>query len=407
MRATNETALNGQQRRRVRQARVAVAAVFAANSAVLTAWITRIPDVKARLGVSDGTLGLALLCLALGALVAQPTVGWLLGRVSSRRITTIIGVLFCCSILLPAHASTLWLLMPALFVFGACNGALDVAMNAQAAQIEEQWGRPIMSSFHGLWSIGGLVGSALGGLAAARGLALSTHFLIAGTLGLVIVVAAAPWLWPDQVSTAGHEPSFALPPRALLAMGLIAFAVLFCEGAVADWSAVYLRDTLRSTPGVAAAGYSAFALLMAIGRLTGDRLTERLGPLALVRGGGVLVVLGMALALLSAMPALAIVGFASVGAGVACIFPLLLSAASRTPGVAPGAAIAGIATAGYTGFLVGPPLIGALANLIGLGGALGTLIVAGALVALLANRLRGTTAGIGQASTASQPHHAD
>jgi MFS family permease len=373
---------------RARQARLAVAAIFCANSLVLTSWIARIPDVKARLGLSDATLGLALFCLALGALLAQPLVGWLLGRFSSRRLTALAALLFCLCIVLPAAADSLWLLMAALFVLGACNGGLDVAMNAQAAQVELRYGRPIMSSFHGLWSIGGLVGSALGGLAAARGLPIGTHFTIASAVGLVVVALAARWLWPDQAGAEAHGPSFALPSRALLAMGVIAFAVLFCEGAVADWSAVYLRDALGSGAGLAAAGYSAFALLMALGRLTGDWLAARLDTLAFVRGGGALVVVGLLLALLGNAAWLAIAGFACVGAGVACIFPLLLSMAARTPGIAPGAAIAAIATSGYTGFLVGPPLIGLLAEVIDLRGALGALAVAGALIVLLASTLR-------------------
>jgi MFS family permease len=386
--------LTAQERTRLWRARLAVAAIFCANSAVLTAWITRIPDVKARLGLSEGTLGLALLCMALGALISQPAVGWLLGHIGSRRITTVAALVFCVSIMLPAAATELWLLLIALFVFGALNGGLDVAMNAQAAQVEQGFGRPIMASFHGLWSVGGLVGSVLGGVAADSRLPLGTHFALAGALGLVTVAVAVRWLWPDGPSVGAHGPSFALPPRSLLTMGVIAFAVLICEGAVADWSAVYLRESLGSGPGLAAAGYSAFALLMAIGRLTGDRLTERVGPQALVRGGGVLVVLGMARALLSATPLLAIAGFACVGAGVACIFPVLLSMAARTPGVSPGVGIAAIATAGYTGFLVGPPLIGSLAELSSLGSALGVLALAGALTAALAGTLRRST-GLG------------
>jgi MFS family permease len=388
MHAIDALEQDGQARRRLWQARVAVAAVFCANSAVLTAWISRIPDVKARFGLSEGSLGIALLALALGALIAQPMVGGLIGRVGSRRVATIAGLVFCCSIILPAVVGQFWLLLLALFVFGALNGGLDVAMNAQAAQIEQRWGQPIMASFHGLWSVGGLLGSAIGGLAAQRGVPINSHFLLAGVLGLLIVVCALPWLWPDAANGEAQGPSFALLPRALWVMGFVSFAVLLCEGAVADWSAVYLRETLGSSPGVAAAGYSAFALMMAAGRLTGDRLTERLGPRAMVRGGGVLVIVGAAIALASNAPLLAVVGFACIGAGVACIFPILLSAAARTPGVAQGTAIAGVATAGYTGFLVGPPLIGALAEAFGLGGALSLLVVAGVLVAVLAGTLQ-------------------
>lgn len=375
-------------RRPVWQARLAVAAIFCANSAVLTAWITRIPDVKERMGLSTGTLGGALFVLAIGALVAQPTVGWLISRFGSRSLTAGLAPLFCASVLLPGLAADLWQLLPALFIFGALNGGLDVAMNAQAAQVEQRVGQPIMASFHGLWSIGGLLGSALGGVAAAAGVPLATHFALASVFGLAVVVLAARWLWPDAASAEMHGPSFALPPRALLAMGIIAFVTLICEGAVADWSAVYLRDTLGSGPGMAAAAYAVFALLMAVGRLTGDRLTARLGALTMVRGGGVLVIVGMAVALLSGTPLAAVLGFALVGAGVACTFPIILSVAARTPGVAPGTAIAAMATAGYTGFLVGPPLIGSLAELVGLGAALGTLLLAGAVAVALAGTLR-------------------
>jgi MFS family permease len=158
--------------------------------------------------------------------------------------------------------------------------------------------------------------------------------------------------------------------------------VLFCEGAIADWSAVYLRESLRSSPAVAATGYAVFSLLMAAGRLTGDELALRLGPAWVVRAGGALVALGIGLAVGSALPAIAIIGFGLIGAGLACSFPLLLSAAARTPGVAPSTAIAAIATAGYTGFLVGPPLIGSLAEAVTLRWALALLGLVGVLVAV-------------------------
>jgi MFS family permease len=177
-------------------------------------------------------------------------------------------------------------------------------------------------------------------------------------------------------------PSFALPPRALVLLGLIAFGVLFCEGAIGDWSAVYLRESLLSTPAVAATGYAVFSLLMAAGRLTGDALALRFGPARVVRGGGALVALGIAVAVASDLLALAIVGFGLVGAGLACSFPLILSAAARTPGVAANTAIAAMATMGYTGFLVGPPLIGSVAEAVTLRGALGLLAVVGVLVAV-------------------------
>lgn len=362
-----------------RAARLAVATIFFTNGVVLANWIARIPDVKQQLALSEGSLGLALLCAGAGALVSQPTAGWLISRVGSQLMTTLMALTFCVVFVFPGLAWSLPLLMLALFVMGGCNGALDVAMNSQAAIVEQRYRRPIMSSFHGLWSVGGLIGASLGGLAAARGIPLGLHFLVTAVVGIIVMFLATRWLVPDAGTQGEHAPSFALPPRPLLLMGLIAFCVLFSEGAVGDWSAVYLRDNLGSDAGLAATGYAVFALLMAVGRLTGDWLALRLGPGLLVRCGGVLVTLGIALALLVASPYAAIAGFGLIGAGLSCIFPLILSAASRTPGIASGTAIAAMATAGYTGFLVGPPLIGTAAEALTLRGALGVLVLFGVL----------------------------
>lgn len=360
-----------------RLARLAVATIFFANGAMLATWFARIPDIKQRLVLGEGAFGVALLAMAVGALLAQPTAGWAIGRVGSRVVTTAMAVLFCLVAVFPAFAPSLPVLMLVLGVLGACNGGLDVAMNAQAALVEGQYGRSIMNSFHALWSVGGLSGALLGGWAAAQEVPLGTHFLVVAALALGAMLLATRGLVPDRGDAAQHGAAFALPPRALLPLGIVAFCALVCEGAIGDWSAIYLREDLVSPPGVAATGYAVFALVMAGGRFTGDWLTMRLGPALIVRGGGVLVVAGMGLALVSGIPWLAIGGFALVGAGVACIFPLLMSAAARTPGVAPGTGIAAVATAGYTGFLVGPPLIGSVAEVLALRGALGVLVLFG------------------------------
>jgi fucose permease len=365
-----------------RRARLAVATIFCLNGVALANWIARIPDAKQQLGLNEQRLGLVLLCAAVGALLAQPTVGWLIGRVGSRRMTILMAIAFCVSLLLPGLAGDMFSLMAALFVLGACNGGLDVAMNAQAALVEQRYDRPIMSSFHGLWSIGGLIGAAVGGLVATQRVPIASHLLSVAIVATLVVVLATRWLVDDAGDRSDAGPSFALPPPALLLLGFIAFGVLFCEGAIGDWSGVYLRESLGSSPAIAATGFAVFSLLMAAGRLAGDGLALRLGPAWVVRGGGALVALGIALAVASDVPLIAIVGFGLVGAGLACSFPLLLSAASRTPGVAASTAIAAIATAGYTGFLVGPPLIGTVAEALTLRVALGLLGVVGVLVAV-------------------------
>jgi MFS family permease len=362
-------------------ARVAVAAIFCLNGLALANWIARIPDAKAQLALSDGTLGFVLLFAAIGALIGQPTTGWLIGRFGSQRVTTALALVFALTLAPLGMVSSVPQLMAALLVMGMFNGGLDVAMNAQAALVEKAYGRPIMASFHGLWSIGGLAGATLGGAVAAQGLTLQPHLFAVSGFALVGLALAARWLVPDAGSGTGQSgPSFALPPRALLLLGAVAFGALFSEGAIADWGAVYLREGLGSQPGLAATGYAVFALLMAAGRLSGDWLALRLGAGRIARGGGALVALGVALAVVAGEPLAAIVGFGLIGAGVSCIFPLILSAAARTPGIAPGTAIAAMATSGYTGFLVGPPLIGSLAEALSLRGALGALGVLGVLI---------------------------
>jgi MFS family permease len=372
-----------------RRARVAVTAIFSINGMLVANWFARIPDVKQQLGLGEGIFSIALLCAAVGALLAQPTAGVIIGRVGSRTLTAIMALSFCAAVILPGFATSLPLLMLALFFFGATNGALDVAMNAQAALVEHRYRRSIMNSFHAFWSLGGLLGAALGGLAAASDLTISTHFIIAAAVGAVAMFVATRGLIPDGPAPASHAPAFALPSRALLPMGIVALCALICEGAIGDWGAIYLREGLGSPAAVAAFGYSIFALMMAGGRFTGDWLTTRFGSGHIVRVGGGLVVIGIGLVLITATPAVAIVGYGFVGAGVSCIFPLILSAAARTPGVTPGVGIAAMATAGYTGFLVGPPLIGGLAELITLRGAFGVLALFGVLIMWLGSSVRG------------------
>lgn len=381
----------------IRTARVAVATIFLVNGTLIANWLARIPDVKDRLGLSTSMLGFALLFAAIGALIAQPTAGWFIGRLGSRVVTTTMALLFCGSVLLLGYAPTLPLLMTALFIMGACNGALDVAMNSQAALVEKAYDRSIMNSFHGLWSVGGLAGAALGGFAVARQLPTGTHLLVAAIVGFIIMTVATRGLIADRGTRTEENSAFALPPLVLVPMGIVSFFVLFCEGAIGDWSTIYLRDDVGTTPGRATLGFAAFSLLMAVGRLTGDWLTVRFGAFLLVRTSGVLILVGMVLALVSSSLWLSIVGFALVGAGVSCIFPLILSAASRTPGIAPGTAIAAMATAGYTGFLVGPPLLGSLAEVVTLRGALALLAISGVLVIML-----GASIGRGHATVTDQ-----
>jgi fucose permease len=277
--------------------------------------------------------------------------------------------------------------MLALFIFGIGFGLLDVSMNVQAVAVEERYGRPIMSTFHGVFSIGGLLGAASAGLIAGAGVAPVPHLLAVALMLLILVtVANRPLL--DVRSADDGVPVFAVPPRALLGLGVLSFCVLFGEGAVADWSAVYLENVLGATPAIAATGYAASSLAMAAMRFAGDALTVQFGAERLVRVGGLVAGLGMTGGLLIGTVPAAVIGFACVGAGLAVAFPIALGAGGRTPGLASGTAIGAVATAGYTGLLVGPPLIGFVSDQAGLRVGLALLAVLCFVTALLAGTVR-------------------
>jgi predicted MFS family arabinose efflux permease len=312
-------------------------------------------------------------------------------RRGSGPVTRLATLGFAAVLVLPPLAPSALGLTLALVAFGALNGALDVAMNAQAATVERGYGRPIMSSFHALFSAGGLAGAAVGGLVAGAGVAPTAHLVGAA----VLVGAAAPYVSRPMLPGAAdaHAPGpgghalTRLTPR-LLARGLLAFDVRFAAGAMAAWTAVYLRAVAGAGAALAAGGYAAFSVTMAAGRTVGDALTARFGGRRLVQAGGAIAAAGIALALGAPAPAFGIAGFGLVGAGLATVFPSVLAAASRVPGVASGAGIALVSTLGYTGFLAGPPLIGFVADAATLRGGLAVVGVAGVLIVALAGALR-------------------
>lgn len=374
-------------------ARWSLAALFFSNGAVFANWAARVPAVQAKLGLDNGVLGMALLAAAAGALVAMPGAGWLVARFGCRPVSRILALFNCFTLPWLALAPSLPWLVVALFVFGAGHGGMDVAINAQAVAVEQRYGgRPIMSSFHALWSTGGLVGAGCGGLLAGWGTGLTAHFVGVALASGALVLAVSPRLWPasnDAVGSAAFPvpapaaPAVVAPRRLLLlGLGLITFCVLLGEGAMADWSAVFLRRSLGTSEGLAAAGYAAFSLAMAAGRFAGDGVIARLGPVRTSRVGGALGVAGMALALGVAQPWAVLAGFAAVGLGFAAVVPIAFSAAGSVPGVSPGAGISTVSTVGYLGFLVGPPIIGLVAEASSLRAALG--IVAGLSATIIA-----------------------
>ena len=369
------------------RARVAVGAVFFVNGLVLASWLPHIPAVKAAHAISDGQLGLVLLCMALGAMLALPVAGFLVGRLGSRLMTSATALALCAALPLPLLAPRVEALGLVLVLFGAANATLDVSMNAQAVAVEASWGQAIMSSFHGLFSLGGLAGAALAGVAMAAGMGDVAHVVATAIACMAAVAGCLPFLLPSPAATGSPGPVFARPHGALLALGALAFCGLIAEGAMGDWSAVYLHDTLGSSPALASAGFAACSLAMAAGRFGGDALVRRYGASRVLRVSSTVAAVGLVGALLVGTPASGVVGFGLVGLGVANVIPILFSAAGRVPGTEPGIGIAAVATTGYFGFLVGPPVIGMVADVTGLRTALGIVALLCGYIAAASNAL--------------------
>jgi MFS family permease len=364
-----------------RTARAAVTYTFAANGALFGAWAPRIPEVKAELGLSSGALGLALLGLAVGSLVSLPLGGAAASHFGSATATRVAFLAFFPLALLPLVAPNGFVLFVALAVWGLAIGGLDVTMNTQGVSVERRYGRSVLSSFHAAFSLGALLGAAIGSAAAA----LEVPFLLQqAVFGAVLVAGWLP-LQRSFVPDAGRgdeepAPLFARPTGILVALGVAAFAALLVEGAVADWSAVYLREDLDAGPGVAGFGFVAFSATMTLGRLAGDWLLTRFGRYRVVQVLTAGATVGLAAGLASGTTAGAVLGFALVGLGISCAFPATLSAAGEGL-LHPGPALAAVSTCGYLGFLIGPPSVGGLAEIVGLPAALWLLVGLTAVVA--------------------------
>jgi MFS family permease len=369
------------------RARHAVSVVFLANGAVFGSWAPQLPLVQERLGIGPAVLGGALLAMALGALCAMLVAGAVIARFGSAPVTRASGIALCLALPTACLAPNLALLVAALALLGAANGMMDVAMNAHGVAVETRLQQPIMSSLHGMFSLGGLIGAGLGAAALAF-ISPAAHALAAGILLAALAALASRWLLPGRIDVGDTGPHFALPSRAALVLGALAFLVLMTEGAALDWSAIWLKGELGASPTLAGMAFAAFSGAMALGRFGGDRLRRRWGATALVRGSTLLAAAGLGFAVLVATPAAAILGFACAGLGLSNTVPVLFGAAGRLPSVQPGAGIAATAGVGYLGFLAGPPLIGFAAQATSLGVALGLLVVACGLVALFASAVR-------------------
>ena len=373
--------------------RLAVTVVFFLIGCGSGTWAARVPAIKEHLHLSAGVLGLTLLGLPVGAVAAMSVIGAILVKVKPRRVVQVMFVPFGMAFCAFSFVDSPWQLFVALFVWGAATGSIDVAMNIEGAALQDFIGRRIMSRFHASYSIGGLTGAGAGAVAAATGLSDNVNFVVVGVVVLVAGVGASSVFsntpMPPRARSASsglesvrsaRRPTFSW---TLVGLSAIAFGCFLAEGAVNGWSAVYLHSSLKAGAGLAAVAYTVFSCAMATGRLLGDHMAERIGPVRLVRFSAAIAAIGFAAALIAGQVATAMVGFVLLGLGMSIVVPLVFTASSHLE--RPGPSLATVNSFGYFGVLVGPGLIGGLADTVGLPSALGVIVAICALTAILAS----------------------
>jgi len=356
-------------------------AQFFGSGFIFATWGVHIPTVKGHYGVDEAQLGLAMLAAGVGALLGLTQASRWIGRHGARRIAGLCGTLYALLLagllLMPGYAALLGLLA----VFGVMTSVFDVAINTEAAQLELRAGEPLMSGMHGMFSLGGMAGALTGGAALAARMAPQHHLtLVAVAMALTIALSARGMLPKAATAFASADSSFRLPRGVLVVLGLLAALGLIAEGAIYDWSVLYLKQELGSPQQQAALAYASFSAAMAAARFGGDAIRARLAPSVVLRGSAMLAAASMTLVLVTHAPWLALIGFAGVGIGFANVVPVLFAASARVPGIQPARGIAAVSAAAYLGFMAGPPVIGFLADISSLTAAL--YVVVGFAVAL-------------------------
>jgi len=369
--------------------RIAVSCFFFLAGLCFSSWASRIPDIRLKLHLDNAALGAVLLGLPAGLLTSLPLAGWLVARFGSRPIALFAALLYAITLPSLGLAVAPWQLVACLFVFGMGGNLLNISMNTQAIGTEALYGRTIMASYHGIWSVAGFSGAAIGTLFIRLGWLPYQHFIVITSLAWLIVAVTSGQLLSQDAHTGGEDrPIFAWPDRSLINLGMIAFCSMICEGAMFDWSGVYFQKVIQPPHGLVAIGYTAFMSTMASGRFLGDWLATKWGIKRILQISGTLTAAGLLTAILFPWLFPALAGFLLVGAGVSSVVPLVYSAAGRSKVLSPGVALAAVSTIGYLGFLVGPPFIGFIAQAFNLRVSLGLIAVLGSVIVLIASTIK-------------------
>jgi MFS family permease len=368
--------------------RIAVSCFFFLAGLCFSSWASRIPDIQTKLSLTNAALGAVLLGLPTGLMISLPFAGLLVAKFGSKRILIGAAILYSCTLPLLGFVEYTWQLVICLFLFGFAGNILNISVNTQAVSTEAIYGRSIMATYHGLWSLAGFSGAAIGTLMMSIRFLPYQHFLIVTAMAGLIIIGAARYLLPQDINKNEQQPIFAMPDKSLISLGFIAFCSMICEGAMFDWSGVYFQKVIHPPKELVAAGYTAFMCTMATGRFVGDWFATRLGTRKILQISGALTAIGLFTAILFPYFLTAVIGFLLVGAGVSSVIPFVYSAAGRSKVLSPGVALAAVSTIGYLGFLFGPPFIGFIAQVSSLRVSLGLIAILGIGISVISGRTK-------------------
>lgn len=368
--------------------RVAASSFFFVCGFVFATWASRIPAVKDQFRLNEAELGAVLFMLPLGALVALPFAGWAVSVFGSRLMNFASAITYPLVLLFIGYSTTVIQLSLALFLFGFCGNVLNIAMNTQALLVQEaMYNKSLLSSFHGLWSIGAMSAAGLGGYTMKIGATTTQHFITVAVIVTLISFIMVFYLI-RKTKPAGEQKIFAWPDKTLWLLGAICFCCAICEGAMADWSSLYYKQVLNDLQRVSTSGYMVFACMMALGRLVGDGVIGKLSYKKALMLDGALITIGLLLATSMPYPVLVLIGFGLIGFGVATVIPIVYSLGAKTTTMSTSAALAAVSTVGFSGFLVGPPVIGFIAHQTGLRMALMLLALLGLIILWLCRKVK-------------------
>jgi len=364
--------------------RIAVGSLFFLAGLCFSSWASRIPSIRQKLNLSDAELGIVLFALPVGLLISLPLSGWLINKSGSKKVIITSILLYSVILVAIGFAGTTFQLIACLFIFGLLGNMVNISVNTQAVGVEALYQRSIMASFHGLWSMAGFTGAAIGTFMIGKNIIPSYHFLLVTSLVFVIVLINFRHTLAKDFNTKKNQPLIFKPEKSLINLGLIAFCSMLCEGAMFDWSGIYFEKVVKADKALIGAGYTAFMLTMATGRFFADWFTNRIGLKHTLQVSGALTASGLLIAVMLPHLVTAIVGFLLVGFGVSSVIPLVYSVAGKSKVLSAGTALAAVSTIGFLGFLLGPPMIGLVAGATSLRVSFFIIAVMGSCITIIA-----------------------